>query len=168
MRFLIDGYNVLHALWPAEGRRLRARAWPRFRQRLLDRLRGKAGTATDAVTIVFDANHPPAGAPSEEEYQGLHIRFAVGYPSADDLIEELIGAESAPAQLTVVSDDRRIRDAARRRGCHVLGGLDYFESTEGTKPPPSQAPQEPNGKPEHVAPEEKERWLQEFGGTENV
>ena len=86
----------------------------------------------------------------------------------DDLIEELIGAESAPAQLTVVSDDRRIRDAARRRGCHVLGGLDYFESTEGTKPPPSQAPQDPNGKPEHVAPEEKERWLQEFGGTENV
>ena len=168
MRFLIDGYNLLHALWPAEGRHLRARAWPRFRQRLIDRLRGKAGSAADTITIVFDATHPPAGAPAEEDYQGIHIRFAVDYPSADDLIEELIRGESTPAQLTVVSDDRRIRDAGRRRGCRVLACLDYFEGLERAKPGKPSAVPEPNGKPEHIAPEEREHWLREFGDAEGI
>jgi predicted RNA-binding protein with PIN domain len=146
---------------------LRARAWPRFRQRLLDHLQTKSTASSGSVTIVFDAARPPVGAPAEEDHQGLHIRFAVGYPSADDLIEELVQAESAPAQLTVVSDDRRIRDAARRRGCRELGCLDYLESLERASPA-TPAVEEPNGKPENVAPEEREHWLREFGGGEGV
>jgi uncharacterized protein len=161
MRFLLDGYNLLHALWPADGRHLRAKAWPRFRQRLLDRLRGRDDSGT--ITVIFDAAKSPAGVASEEDYHGIHIRFAVGYPSADDLIEELIHAESTPGHLTVVSDDHRLRDAARRRGCRVAGCLDYFESLEAA-PPPSPAVEEAPLKPETVAPDEVEHWLKEFGG----
>jgi uncharacterized protein len=166
MRFLIDGYNLLHAVWPAEGRHIRPRAWPRIRQRLLDRLRGGSTTVPGSITVVFDATRPPPGAPAEEDCHGLHIRFAVGYPSADDLIEELIRAESAPAQLTVVSDDRRLREAARRRGCPVAGCLDYFESVDRPDPP-QRAVEQPPGKPDRVAPGELEHWLSEFGEPDN-
>ena len=67
MRFLIDGYNLLHAVWPAEGRQLRARAWPRFRQRLLDRLRDRHATRAGAVTVVFDAKRSPPRGGAEED-----------------------------------------------------------------------------------------------------
>ncbi|MFQ3592105.1 MAG: hypothetical protein SNJ82_02820, partial [Gemmataceae bacterium] len=46
---------------------------------------------------------------------------------ADDLIEDRVHKESDPARLTVVSDDQRIREAARRKGCVVLRCLDYAE-----------------------------------------
>lgn len=163
MRFLIDGYNLLFAVWPAEGRQLRAREWPRFRQRLLDRLRQRHGGSAEPVTVIFDASRAPSAAPPEEDYKGVHVRFAVGYPSADDLIEELIRTDSAPSRLTVVSDDRRLRDAARRRGCQVTGCLDYFEGVEHP-PSPKEPRNEPPPKPEGPSPEEVERWLEEFGG----
>lgn len=156
MRFLIDGYNLLHAVWPAEFRQLRPRAWPRFRQRLLDRLRGRS-----AVTVVFDAAHSPPDGLDEEDCHGVRVRFAVGYPAADDLIEELIRTDPTPAGLTVVSDDRRLRAAARRRGCAVARCLDYFESVN--RPPPPKAAEEPAAKPEGLSPDEVERWLREFG-----
>src|SRR5947209_5606212 len=103
MRYLVDGYNLLHAVWPGQARHLRARAWPRFRQRLLDRLRSKAADP-GMITIVFDARHFPPDAAADDDSRGLHVRFAVGYPSADDLIEELVRSEPSPARLTVVSD----------------------------------------------------------------
>ncbi len=162
MRFLIDGYNLLHAGWPAHARRARARAWPRLRRLLLDRIRGSHGRAAASVTVVFDARHAPPDAEPEEDRPGPHVRFAVGYPAADDLIEELIRTDAAPAGLTVVSDDRRLRDAARRRGCAVARCLDYLEALDRPPPPPPDAA-EPPGKPEEVPPEEVERWLREFG-----
>jgi predicted RNA-binding protein with PIN domain len=161
MRFLIDGYNLLHAVWPAEGRQLRARAWPRFRQRLLDRLRDRHATRAGAVTVVFDAKRSPPRGSAEETSGDVRVRFAVGYPSADDLIEELIRTDSVPARLTVVTDDRRLREAARRRGCTVAGCLDYIENLE--HPPPARPAEAPPAKPEGVAPDEVEHWLREFG-----
>jgi predicted RNA-binding protein with PIN domain len=164
MRFLIDGYNLLHAGWPAYARHARARAWPRLRQLVLDRLRDRHGAAAADVTVVFDARHAPRDAEPVEDRPGLHVRFAVGYPSADDLIEELIRTDAAPAGLTVVSDDRRLRDAARRRGCTVARCLDYLEALDRPPPRPPDAA-EPPGKPEEVSPEEVEQWLREFGET---
>jgi predicted RNA-binding protein with PIN domain len=162
MRILIDGYNLLHAVWPAEGRQLRPRAWPRFRQRLLDRLRNRHADRDGAVTVVFDAAGSRPGGRDQEAVGGIQVRFAAGYPSADDLIEELIRVDSAPASLTVVTDDRRLRDAARRRGCTPRGCLDYIESLEVPEAPPG--PIEPlPAKPEDVAPDEVEHWLKEFG-----
>ena len=163
MRFLIDGYNLLHAVWPAEGRQLRPKAWPRFRQRLLDRLRAFHAGDAEPVTVVFDAARQPHPEPAEADARGVRVRFAVGYPSADDLIEELIRADSAPARLTVVSDDRRVRDAARRRGCAVTGCLDYFEHLEHPPPHKGDRP-EPPAKPEGLSADEVEHWLKEFGG----
>jgi predicted RNA-binding protein with PIN domain len=163
MRFLIDGYNLLHAVWPGEGRHLRARAWPRFRERLLDHLRVRHAAGGGPVTVVFDAARAPVDRPAEEDFGGVHVRFAVGYPSADDLIEELIRTDSGPDGLTVVSDDRRLREAARRRGCAIAGCLDFFERV--ARPPAAEKTRkEPPAKPEGLSPDEVAHWLKEFGG----
>jgi predicted RNA-binding protein with PIN domain len=158
MRYLIDGYNLLHklGLLPHEhGPRGLAHA----RQRLLDRLADAAHHHTGDVTVVFDGRGAREGLPDREDYRGLHIRYA-HEDTADGLIEELLHGESAPRGLTVVSDDRRIREAARRRGCPTLDCLDVFDTLSRAAQPPSAPEAE---RPERLSPEETQRWLQEFG-----
>src|SRR5262245_56372648 len=78
-----------------------------------------------SVTVVFDAAGALPGGTEEQEYQGIHVRFA-RQEEADDLIEDLIRHDSAPRHLTVVSDDRRIRHAAQRRHCIVQRCDEYL------------------------------------------
>src|SRR5262245_38157603 len=110
MLYLIDGYNLLHVLGIA---RHKGASLAQARARLLGRLHGALGDEGKNVTVIFDAAHAPPGADAEQEYHGIQVRFAVGEYEADDLIEQLIKKASAPKQLTVVSDDHRIQQAAR-------------------------------------------------------
>lgn len=162
MRYLIDGYNLLHALGLLHGRTGR-HALENARLALLDRLCGDAEAAT--VTVVFDAAGAPPGAVGEEEYRGIHIYYALD-GSADDAIEMLIHDEATPNQLTVVSDDHRIQQAGRRRHCLVLGCLDYLEHRQRLQQP-KQAAAEEFVKPESVSGEEVQHWLREFADLAN-
>jgi predicted RNA-binding protein with PIN domain len=118
--------------------------------------------------VVFDARSAPPGAPREDAHGGVRVLFAQGQ-TADDLIEDLIRDEASPRLLTVVSDDNRIRQAARRRGCAVLGCLDYYERLlerrAATPPPP---PPDPPVKPERSSPEETEQWLEVFRDADDT
>src|SRR5262245_47942244 len=126
MLYLIDGYNLLHAMGV-----MRVRMGPsgleRARLRLLGLLAGAYGEEAGDVTVVFDAAHAPPGAEPEQHYHGITVRFAVDEAAADDVIEQLIRKASAPKQLTVVSDDHRIQRAAGRRHCTVMGCGDYLD-----------------------------------------
>ena len=158
--YLIDGYNLLHALGFLSGR-----AGPHglevARQRLLGFLHAAHGDEAAAVTVVFDAAGAPAGAAPEHEHKGLHVRFAVGHGQADDLIEVLIRAAPAPHDLHVVSDDHRIQRAARRRHCHALACADYLDGLERRRPRRRRRPSpEKEGR---LSAAETERWLAEFG-----
>jgi predicted RNA-binding protein with PIN domain len=114
---LIDGYNVVAPVAPPS-RSPDARWLQRERMQLVDRLVMHLDDDVRKRTcVVFDAANPPPDRPNRFEVNGIDIRFAVGYPEADDLIEELIAAHSAPKTLAVVSSDRRIQVAAKRRGC---------------------------------------------------
>lgn len=162
MPWLIDGYNLLHAV-----RRLPERMGPhglhKARLGLLGSLSAAFGADAGTVTVVFDAAHAPPGAASEEEHQGIHVRYAVRHGEADALIEELIRFDSAPGKLTVVSDDHRIQHAARRRRCPAVGCLEFLEWLEGRRQQQRRASPQGAGKPEHVSAAETERWLKEFG-----
>lgn len=164
MRYLIDGYNLLHAIGL-----LRGRAGPhgleKARLALLSRLcGGHAGDAV-AVTVVFDASGAPPGAAAEDDYHGIHIYYALD-SSADDLIETLIQRDAAPRQLTIVSDDHRLQQAGRRRRCPVLGCLDYLEELARRRPRKPLAPPAAV-KPEGVSGEEVRHWLREFADLAN-
>src|SRR5437879_5809156 len=94
--YLIDGYNLVHAMGILGGR-VGPAGLENARQRLLDYLGSAHGSEEGAaVTVVFDARHAPPGVPAEGHYRGLHIRFAVKHDEADDLIEELIHEARAP------------------------------------------------------------------------
>ena len=161
MLYLIDGYNLLYAMGV-----LRTRLGPdgldKARQNLLGVLHGAFGDESANVTVIFDAAKPPPGVPAEAQYQGLHVRFAVGMAAADDLIELLIRKASVPRHLTVVSDDHRIQQAARRRHCVVSGCGDFLEALERRRQPPAAPREEPPAKPSGVSRAETQHWLEEF------
>jgi predicted RNA-binding protein with PIN domain len=113
---LIDGYNVVSPVAPPS-RNTDIHWLHRERMLLVDRLSNHLPDETKRRTcVVFDANNPPPDRPSEFTMDAIQIRFAVGYPEADDLIEKLIAAHHSPKQLAVVSSDHRIQAAAKRRG----------------------------------------------------
>jgi hypothetical protein len=160
MRYLIDGYNLLHATGHLVGK-LGPRGLQKARQALLDRLTTLAKIGA-GVTVVFDARGAPPAAEAEQSYKGVRVCFAVDR-AADDLIEDLIRREPAPRLLTVVSDDRRIKDAARRRHCPTPRCLDFYEEIEKAPGPAhvEEAPERPRTPPEH----EVKAWLRAFGGA---
>jgi predicted RNA-binding protein with PIN domain len=164
MAYLIDGYNLLYALGVLHDR-MGPTGLRKARQRLLGLLRAALGPdEAPAVTVVFDAARPPPGASAEEDFGGIHVRFAVHQEEADDLIEELIRHDSAPRNLTVVSNDHRIQQAARRRHCIVVKCEDYLDWLNRHRRQLRQRPPEEGEKQEKLSEAETRRWLDEFAG----
>jgi hypothetical protein len=166
MRYLIDGYNLAHALGLLRGRMGPSEVEVARRSllvQLLEYHRGEAGN----VTVVFDAGRAPPGTPARLDHQGLLVLNALRQ-QADDLIEDLIEHDSLPRQLAVVSDDRRLKDAARRRHCLALGCLDYLEQIQAPRPTsrPTPPPADAGDKPEGLSSEEAREWCRRFGVTE--
>ncbi|HXG09163.1 MAG TPA: NYN domain-containing protein [Gemmataceae bacterium] len=159
MRYLIDGYNLLHAMGALGGRKGPG-GLERARQRLLGLLSGAYGRQASAVTVVFDAAEAPRDVPAEQDHQGIHVRFA-HRQEADDLIEQLIRHTGAPRRLTVVSDDHRIQAAARRRRCLVAGCTDYLAELD-RRYRRRRTPPGADAKPERPSRRETQHWLHEF------
>jgi hypothetical protein len=157
--YLIDGYNLMHAMGILSGPAA-PEGLERARQRLLCYLVAAHGGEADAVTVVFDAAEAPPGVRPEHDFHGLHVRFAVGHEQADDLIELLIRADPAPRGLHVVSDDHRLQRAARRRHCRALGCGDYLDALAGRRRYRTGEAPEKEGR---LSEDEKEKWLAAFG-----
>jgi predicted RNA-binding protein with PIN domain len=115
MAILIDGYNLLHATGIL-GRNIGPGTLERARNALLSFL---AASLTDSqrasTTVVFDAKDGPPGLPRELHQHGMRVLYAVRHRDADDLLKELIGADSSPRRLVVVSSDHQVQRVARRR-----------------------------------------------------
>jgi predicted RNA-binding protein with PIN domain len=148
---LIDGYNVIGPVAPP-GRGATTDWLQVERLRLLDRLVEHLSEPIRSRTlVVFDAKAPPRDRPSRFNQQGIEVWFAVDYPEADDLLEEIIVQHPVPKNLTVVSSDHRIQTAARRRraGCfdadqwmdQLLDGHAQLVKYPKTKTPKTVPPQ---------------------------
>ena len=131
---LIDGYNVVAPIAPPRsplqsGNRSSDDGWlQRERMQLIQRLATHlSDDLCPRTCVVFDAANPPRDRPHQFRISGIDVRFAVGYPEADDLLEELIASHSAPKQLAVVSSDHRVQAAARRRNCAVFDAQPWLD-----------------------------------------
>jgi uncharacterized protein len=161
--YLIDGYNLIHALGMIQ-HNMAPGGLQESRRRLLAFL-ASAFADNASVTIVFDAKHAPGGVSRRQSHEGLHIEFAPANESADDRIETLIEEAGEPHSLVVVSNDHRLQSAARRRGARPWSHedlLDFLEQRQAAKPAKAKAE-----KSEHVSPEELQRWMREFGHLQN-
>jgi predicted RNA-binding protein with PIN domain len=165
MSFLIDGYNLLFTMG-VQRSQLGPTGLEKARLRLLGLLRGAYGDEASTVTVVFDAAGARPGATEVSDYRGIHVHFAVHQQEADDLIEAIIRRDSAPRHLTVVSDDHRIQQAARRRHCTVLGCAAYLDWLEQHRRKQPSVP-DSTSKPDSISAEEAEHWLREFADLEH-
>lgn len=155
MPLIIDCYNVLHATMPPMLAGLDEAG--------LCRALTRTPWARSPITVVADGRPKPLRA-TESPVAEVDLVFAGSHRSADDLIIHLIDAHSAPRRLTVVSSDRQIRAAARRRKARDLSSDDFIDRLCGhlrqhaAGPPP---PGRPNIAP--LPPELIERWKNAFG-----
>jgi uncharacterized protein len=159
--YLIDGYNLLFAMGVLT-RRVGPGGLEKARQRLLGLLASAFGHEASSVTVVFDAGNAPRGATEVQEFRGLQVRFAVRQDEADDLIEELLRRDSAPRRLTLVSDDHRLQQAARRRACQVQGCDEFLDWLDRRRRPRAPPRAETPEKRERLTAGETQRWLDEF------
>jgi predicted RNA-binding protein with PIN domain len=162
--FLIDGYNLLHAMGILGGP-VGPHGLEKARARLLGLLHGGFGGQSAAVTVVFDAAAATPKAQAEQEYRGVRVVFAQGNQEADDVIERLIRQSSAPKALHVVSDDRRVQQAATRRGCQAHGCESFLQWMDRHRRAQRQADPGPEKK-DCITEEEARQWLAEFADLE--
>jgi predicted RNA-binding protein with PIN domain len=158
--FLIDGYNLLHAVgWASP--RMPGKSLEAARRRLLDWLADLPGEkrAGARFRVVFDAQKGPADSP-ERTHRGVWYLFAYRR-TADDLIEELLAAAATPKRLTVVSNDTRLHESARRSGARGWGCQAFLDwlLAEPSARAADEAPEKPDGPP---SPEEAAELLRVF------
>jgi hypothetical protein len=170
MRILIDGYNLMYA-GGLLGKKFGPDGFRRVRTRFLNDLADALGPLdAPATTVVFDASSAPADRPQRSTHKGLSVVYAVDNENADERIEELIAAHSAPKTLTVVSSDRRIRQAATRRKAVAVTADDFWVKLDALKGrrrfgSEAQAPPAPVDRPPDrtLTAEESAYWANEFG-----
>jgi predicted RNA-binding protein with PIN domain len=154
MPWLIDGNNLIFALIEVgpETDRTGLCEW-------LERL-CRSG---ERVCVAFDGM-PDRGPVSHEAGGGYLEVLYSRHRTADALIVARIDADTAPRRLKVVSSDRQIRRAARRRGCISLKSEDFardlvrLPSSPGEPPPPEPLRKKRAGLDEA----ETRAWLKEF------
>ncbi|HTM55877.1 MAG TPA: NYN domain-containing protein [Pirellulales bacterium] len=163
MSLLIDGYNLLHASGIL-GRGVGPGSLERSRRALLNFL---AESLVDSelarTTVVFDARDPPPFLPRSSQFRGMTVRFADPGTDADQIIEKLIQADSAPRRLTVVSSDHRLHRAARRRRAKPIDSDQWYAEVLRTRIERARAGPAAL-KPDELQSEVEVRfWLRQFG-----
>jgi predicted RNA-binding protein with PIN domain len=154
---IIDGNNLLFAARATEGEQLQI-----GRRLLCNALNEWARRRGERVHIVFDGPSPAAGIARQIGGPRVQVSYGGG-KSADDVLIEFLEADSAARRLLVVSSDREIRRAAKRRRARAIGSDEFWALVK----------QDLSRRPvRRREPEEKERgldskrgtdWLREFG-----
>lgn len=120
MALLIDTYNVLHRGLPDAPDEPGADILHLARRIASSRFAGES-----SIILACDGV-PPAGVEIPAAAHGCRILFAGPGREADALIEQLIIEDTAPARLIVVSSDRRILKAARKRRARTLDSARFL------------------------------------------
>ncbi len=165
VHLVIDAYNVLHA-WrggPASGNA--ADELP-----ALARLIQKSGFSSAKATLVCDGVNP--GGPHHSGVAKARpdpraravAHFAGPGRDADTLIERMIAKDPGVREVTVVSSDRRLQRAARRRGAKFLSAQNFLARAVRDAAGPGPMPDRPAFARKTPLDEFSTRhWLAEFG-----
>jgi hypothetical protein len=154
MPVIIDGHNLLWAVQSIEDD-------PSITDiglcRVLDRYFGLAGLNGE---IIFDGTGPL----NKTEFaaiRNLQVSFSGRASDCDAIIEQRILESSAPKLLTIVSTDRRLREAADDRKAVSVKVEDFWDKMK--KQLNRQKPdKEPPGKRSGLTESETELWMKIF------
>ncbi len=154
---LLDAYNILHVtgVLPPDLAGIDLVG--------LARLIARSRHAGRPAAIVCDGPRLAAESlPSGEDFPGLRTIFAGPGAEADAVIERIIDRSTAPRRLLVVSEDRRLRAAARRRRADWQGSAAFLRqlASDFARPPsPTAGFQKPETPLDQIS---VAAWLAEF------
>jgi predicted RNA-binding protein with PIN domain len=111
--------------------------------------------------IIFDGTGPR----DKSQYDNIanfEVLFAGLGTDADTVIEDKIRANSAPRRLSIISSDRRLRDAARTRKATAVKSEIFWDNLQ--KQLRQKKPvKEPEAKRSGLTESETGQWLDIFG-----
>ena len=110
--------------------------------------------------IIFDGTGPPDKS-GFDNISNLEVFFSGLSTDADTVIENKIRANTAPKRLTVVSSDRRLRDAARARKAISIKSQDFWNNVQ-KQLSRKRTSKEPAAKQLGLSKGETEQWLKFF------
>jgi len=161
--WLIDAYNVMGVMMPVELAGMNEGGLCRALERAgLTRPRGRS------AAVVCDGLVKPGGA-AVSPVVSVELIYSGPRRSADDVIMEMVGKSSTPRRLTVVSNDRVIQAAARKRKARVMASESLIQSladrlARGGVASGGAGDEGASGKKsEGIPPCEVQEWLEEFG-----
>ncbi|MHC4460282.1 MAG: NYN domain-containing protein [Planctomycetota bacterium] len=156
MPVIIDGHNLLHSIQQAG-----EDSEPISRIQLCRILSGYLKLIDENGEIVFDGTGPRDKS-GFDNISNLEVFFAGLGSDADTVIEDKIKANTAPRRLTVVSSDRRLRDAARARKATSVKS-DVFWNNLRRQLSRKEKFKEPTAKRRGLSESETKQWLEFFG-----
>jgi predicted RNA-binding protein with PIN domain len=158
VHYWIDGHNLIGQL---PGISLED---PDDEARLVGWLKQVMARKNDRCTVFFDAGLP--GGLSRDLSSGrVKVVFAHGGTDADHLIMARIRQAPDPGAVTVVSDDREVREAALQRRIHVISATEFARLLSAPSSPSDTDDKDPNPRP---SPQDTAYWLAQFGVEEDV
>ena len=110
--YIVDGYNVLHALFHGAPKEeiFARRDW------LTDQLAGFVALHGATAVLVFDGHGPHSSSCRPIKGAPVEVCFAGGRFTADTLIARRIAEREADVNVIVVSADQEVQRAAARAG----------------------------------------------------
>ena len=111
--------------------------------------------------IVFDGTGPRDKS-GFDNISNLEVSFAGLACDCDTVIEDKVKASTAPKRLTVVSSDRRLRDAARRRKATAVKSEVFWDNL-CKQLSRKRTINEPRAKRQGLSASETKQWLEFFG-----
>ena len=152
MPLIIDAYNVLHENMPPPLAGLDTAG--------LCAALARTAWAKQHITVVCDGQPGPLGLLESPE-PAVELIYSGPHQTADAVIIRLIDQHTAPRRLIVVSSDREIRRAARRRRATAWTSPEFLHRLAKALKGPGRQP--PDISPQTPLPDaEVQKWLEQF------
>ena len=155
MPVIIDGHNLL---WAVQGIEDDSSLTDIGLCRILDRY---FAIVKQQAEIIFDGPGAPGNKTEFAGIRNLQVSFSGRASDCDTVIEQRILDSTAPKHLTIVSTDRRLRDAADAAKAISVKVEDFWDEVKKqlSRPRPDK---EPPGKRSGITESETELWLKIF------
>jgi len=154
--FIIDGHNLLHSIYKEDPNSGPIRdvqlCW------IVGRYLKQIGQTGE---IIFDGTGPRDKS-GFDNISNLEVFFAGLGTDTDTVIEDKIGANTAPKRLTIVSSDRRLRKAARARKAASVKSEVFWNNIQ-KQLSRKKTIKEPTAKRQGLTNGETKQWLEFFG-----
>jgi predicted RNA-binding protein with PIN domain len=156
MPVLVDGNNLLFAALEHDPER------PPSRSTMCCLLGQWARRTGERVAVIFDGPEPNPALASQISDPDVAVRYS-GDVTADELLARTIDADSAARRLIVVSSDREVAWAARRRRAKALRADAFWTTVLRDLTREQASPLEPPEKRRGLEGTDANRWLRRLG-----